>query len=101
MELPPGIDIHPRALREAALAHEWYAVRGEQAGARFLDALYQAALKVAESPQNWPSYSRRTRFVKLRRFPYLLVYEASDDSVLVVAVAHVRRRPRYWRRRLK
>jgi hypothetical protein len=39
--------------------------------------------------------------VRLRRFPYILYYHVVDDSLaLVLAVAHARRRPGYWRRRL-
>jgi hypothetical protein len=40
------------------------------------------------------------RFVKLRNFPYVVFYAVLDGEVLVVALAHTKRRPGYWRRRL-
>ena len=38
------------------------------------------------------------RFV-LERFPYTVIFEVLADRVLVLAVAHARRRPNYWKRR--
>jgi hypothetical protein len=37
----------------------------------------------------------------MRRFPFSIVYYTVDDIVRVVAVAHGKRRPGYWRRRLR
>ncbi len=31
-----------------------------------------------------------------RSFPYYLAYTSTDQRVTVLAVAHERRRPRYW-----
>lgn len=39
------------------------------------------------------------RRVVVARFPYSVVYRQYPDLVVVVAVAHQRRRPGYWRRR--
>jgi hypothetical protein len=35
----------------------------------------------------------------LRRYPYSIVYRVVDDTVVVAAVAHARRRFGYWKRR--
>jgi hypothetical protein len=40
------------------------------------------------------------RQARVHRFPYRLVFFVEGESVLVVAVAHLRRRPGYWRERL-
>ena len=40
------------------------------------------------------------RRLMLTRFPYALIYSATDDLLHVVAVAHARRRPGYWRPRV-
>ncbi|MGH8701418.1 MAG: type II toxin-antitoxin system RelE/ParE family toxin, partial [Burkholderiales bacterium] len=39
------------------------------------------------------------RRILLNRFPYSVVYRTSSDEIIVIAVAHQRRRPGYWRRR--
>jgi len=42
-----------------------------------------------------------TRRCQLNRFPYGLVYAVEDDAVVVLAVMFLRRKPGYWRDRLK
>jgi hypothetical protein len=41
------------------------------------------------------------RRVLLKIFPYQLIYRVDGDEIRVFAVAHVRRRPGHWRRRLR
>jgi toxin ParE1/3/4 len=40
-----------------------------------------------------------TRKYLLRRFPYAVIYRVTDEAIEVVAVAHGRRRPGYWKTR--
>ena len=42
----------------------------------------------------------RFRQVTVPRFPYRVVFLETEPEILVVAVAHERRRPGYWRARL-
>jgi plasmid stabilization system protein ParE len=95
------LDIHPDAEEEAALAGEWYAVRNPTAGERFRGELTKAIRRAFESPDRWPRYLGKTRAVKLRRFPYVVVYRDFPTSVKIVAVAHTSRKPGYWKRRLR
>jgi len=55
-------------------------------------------------PEQGAPFGRRFRWVRVGRFPYLVVdyYEIRDPSpVLVYGLAHVRRRPGYWLRRTR
>jgi len=36
----------------------------------------------------------------VRRFPFTIIYAIDTNEVVVVAVAHQRRRPFYWRARV-
>jgi plasmid stabilization system protein ParE len=66
---------------------------------RFVTELERALLHIAEAPERWPVVeSGRRRFV-LRRFPFSIVYRVQSGQVEVLAVAHGRRRPGYWRDR--
>lgn len=47
-----------------------------------------------------PETPRQVRRAPLRRFPFGLVYVVIDDTLWVIALAHGRRRPYYWRDRL-
>jgi plasmid stabilization system protein ParE len=93
------VRIHPAALEEASVATNWYAERSLRAAERFLDELDQAIERIAENPQQFPEYIYGTRRVVLYRFPYVIIFRESDAVVEIVAVAHGRRRPGYWRDR--
>lgn len=41
------------------------------------------------------------RRMPVARFPYYLAYLVIDDGVRVLAIAHDRRRPAYWKGRLQ
>jgi plasmid stabilization system protein ParE len=92
---------HDEAIAEALGAHDWYAERSEQAARLFLEELDGALGKVSESPQRWPRYLSNTRRLPLHRFPFFVVYVETAAAVEVLAVAHGRRRPGYWRHRIK
>jgi hypothetical protein len=36
---------------------------------------------------------------RVRRFPYLVFYAVAPEEIRVVAIAHAKRRPGYWRDR--
>ena len=68
-------------------------------GAELVNAVDAKIDRILESPQRWPLV-RGTRRVLVGRFPYALIYrELQDGEIEIVAVAHAKRRPRYWSRR--
>lgn len=69
-------------------------------GDEFLVEVLGALERIAEHPKAWHAYSKRTRRCQTRRFPYGIVYRVSEKMILVVAIAHLHRRPGYWSNRL-
>ncbi len=69
---------------------------------RFVDALRAAVIRIETAPHLGSSIRGSYRWVRTRRFPYVL-----DDRILspgvemVYSVAHKRRRPSYWMRRVR
>ncbi|MCH8207915.1 MAG: type II toxin-antitoxin system RelE/ParE family toxin [Nitrospinae bacterium] len=89
------------ALEEAEEAARWYAERSFTAAVGFTDELDIAAAEIERAPTTWPACDHGTRRFLLRRFPYCIVYRIEATRVVIVAVAHARRRPGYWRQRLE
>ena len=93
------------ALDELRAAASWYEERGAGVGLRFLDAVAGTARRIADNPglgALWTSEhlgGSEIRRIPLATFPYLLVYQTRGDRIVVIAVAHSRRRPGYWRSR--
>jgi hypothetical protein len=93
---PATIGFHRLAAQEFRQARSMYARRSTPATLRIDSALQQ----IAADPERWPLYDDRHRWVKTKKFPYLLIYRGTGRGrVTVVALAHTSRRPGYWRRR--
>ena len=95
----PSVRFHPDAIAEAKAAYEWYAERNPSAANAFIAALDRAVSQIVESPERWPMHQHRTRKILLRRFPYSVIYRITESAIQVIAVAHGRRRPGYWKTR--
>ena len=87
------------AITEARAAFDWYRERSEVAAGRFRNEFDRAVSAIAESPEVWPPYVHETRRYLFRRFPFFVVYRLTAEDIEIVAVAHARRRPGYWRDR--
>ena len=94
------IELLDSALAEAGEAAAWYDEQVPALGADFLQELDRAVSSISERPQTWPRLGqvrgRSFRRFLLSRFPYGVVYTILPAHALVVAVAHLRRRPQYW-----
>ena len=78
-----------------------YAARSDSVAERFRIAVDRAVARVEAEADALPFFSGPYRWVRVRRFPYLLICRRkSAEVIMIVAVAHTSRRPGYWRRRL-
>jgi plasmid stabilization system protein ParE len=82
-------------------AIHWYGAQAPGLGDAFLIEVLSAADRIARFPEAWHSLGEGVRRYRLSRFPYGLIYAIDNDDILVLAVAHLHRRPDYWRDRLK
>jgi toxin ParE1/3/4 len=94
----------PEAETEAEEAAGWYEEQLRGFGFDFLDALAIALEAIEKYPRRHAKVpgrfrSREVRRVLLQRFPYKVIYEVRPRESVVLAIAHGRRRPTYWRRR--
>ncbi|HEU4886948.1 MAG TPA: type II toxin-antitoxin system RelE/ParE family toxin [Thermoanaerobaculia bacterium] len=69
-------------------------------GDRFEQDLLAAVSFVSEHPFSGKPLSELVRKFRLRTFRYNLIYVIDESEIVIVAVAHHRRRPGYWHGRL-
>jgi plasmid stabilization system protein ParE len=94
------LEIHPEALLEADAGVAWYLERSRGAAERFVAEVDRAVETILEAPERWPFHVHGTRRYLLYKFPYAVIYQAAGNLVRVFAIAHVKRRPGYWKDRL-
>lgn len=90
----------PEAEREFLEAVATYEAERDGLGGEFLTEVERATRRIRSFPTHGSPYLAGTRRIVLRRFPYSVVYTSEADDLFVVAVAHHRRKPAYWRTRL-
>ena len=81
-------------------AIRWYEERRAGLGAEFYDTVARTMDKILEMPEAGPLFERlNARRMLVPGFPYQIVYRLDSDDIRVIAVAHLKRRPGFWRRR--
>ncbi len=94
------VRFHPDAANELVAASEWYRERSEIAARAFLIETDQAIKNIRNTPLRYPTFQNETRRLILPRFPFSIVYRFEASLIEVIAVAHHKRRPGYWKSRL-
>lgn len=87
---------HEDARTEFDEATDFYGMELASLGLVFVAAVEAAVAHVREYPDSCPIIRGRVRKVRVRRFPYSVMYSVVEERIRVLAVAHDRRRPYYW-----
>jgi plasmid stabilization system protein ParE len=95
-----GMVFHPRFRRDVAAASRTYGQQQEGLGDAFREEVARALELIRMFPLSGQLVEGNLRRQLVKRFPYHILYQVAGDSVYVVAVAHQRRRPGHWQRRL-
>lgn len=64
-----------------------------------MDEVVSAKRLIVEYPLAWKQLSGGLRGFHMHRYPYTIVYRATSDEILIVAYAHFKRSPNYWKQR--
>ncbi len=96
------VSVHPEADAEFAAAVDWYELQRIGPGDEFEQDVFDAFDLIAECPHAWSKWPGldAVHVFPLDRFPFLLPYFVRDEAVVILTLAHAKRRPGYWRSRL-
>jgi plasmid stabilization system protein ParE len=87
------------ARRELNEAAAWLEEQEAGLGMRFLAEISEARQRIIDFPAAWAPLGKGLRRCHLKRFRYGLIYRIKGDVIEIIAVAHDRRLPEYWRNR--
>lgn len=90
------VRLHPKARGELREARNWFDQRSPLSATAFAHAVDNAVSRIAAAPGKYPPAEYGTRKLVLQRFPFNIFYLADESEVVIVAVAHQKRRPGYW-----
>jgi plasmid stabilization system protein ParE len=81
-------------------AAQWYDQRMPGLGERLLRAIEATQFNIQKNPQLGTPYRRGTRKWRVPKFPYRVIYRDESERILIIAIAHDKRREGYWDYRL-
>ena len=81
-------------VREAA---NWYDLRSPGLGEAFIAMVRKRVNDVIADPNRYGRTPSGCRYVRLTRFPYLLLFEITEDELLLLGVLHTARSLEKWR----
>ena len=80
-------------------AFEYYEYELEGLGKKFIDEFRKGIDRIQVLPNAWRIIEGNVRKCVLKKFPYNIIYAVEKDLIIILAVAHQRRKPEYWANR--
>ena len=91
----------PPAKSELTDATSYHNMQSEGLGYEFAAEAKRTLERIVQYPDAWFKLSKRTRRCRTNRFPYAVIYQVRQDSLIIVAIMHLSREPETWKSRLK
>jgi plasmid stabilization system protein ParE len=81
-------------------AEGWYRRTSTSASSRFLAEVERTLTRIAAAPELYAAGARGVRSVRLRRFPYVLRYRITGQTIVLIALQFGGREPGSWQSRI-
>jgi len=98
-----NIEFLEPATAELYEAIVYYNIQRQGLGLEFAKKVQDTIERIKQNPEAWTtiSTSQQARRCLTNRFPYGIIYQIRDNTILIVAVMHLKRRPQTWQSRLR
>ena len=94
------IVIHTEARKELDAAIAYYEEQKSGLGLDFLSEVEKVLGNIQQNPNLGTPYKiEGVRRYAIKRFPYLIFYVELEEVIWVIAIAHGKRKPDYWKKR--
>jgi len=90
----PRFRVHQLIAWEFTEVHTWYSEHSPLAAENFDHAFFVALERVQRTPTAHALWRRTLRRIRLKRYPYVLIYHTDRSHTLVLALVHERREPK-------
>jgi len=93
------ISFHSGAIDDLKNALEYYKDISHGLLGRF-KAEFEIRLHViSQSPKIFQKTRKNIRKCKMNKFPFHIIFQEYDEFILILAIAHFKRNPGYWKKR--
>ena len=86
---------------EIAEGMDYYNEQYPGLGYEFAVEIKEGMNRIKFFPEAWPQFIDTIRISHINRFPYGILYEVRQKSIIVFAVMHLKQNPEKWEDKLK
>ncbi len=87
------IEVRPLAAIKIIEAYDWYSLQREGLGLDFLNELHAFYDSLLRNPYTYSYYEKPVREGKIKCFPYTVIYEVFDETIVVYSVFMAKQDP--------
>lgn len=87
------LELRKRAFNQMQKSFQFYEFRSNGLGDRFLETIYTYLEKIQDNPYLFSSKNDSIREAYIKKFPFVIVYEIVDKTIIVYSVFHTSRNP--------
>ena len=80
-------------------AFAWYEKEHKGLGQHFIREVQDTLVRIVSFPESCHFIAPGLRRCIVKQFPYMVIYGRREDEIVVVAIAHMHRKPMYWQDR--
>ena len=91
-----NIEISEFAQKELEDAVLFYELESHGLGIRFKEEIRKTIDRIQKYPTSWPFERGEVRKCFLPKFPYKILYSNQGQNIIILAIAHLHRKPGYW-----
>ncbi len=91
---------HPDAEKELDRSIGFYEEQQVGLGLDFQREVQRGLSQIVEAPSRWPIHKYGIHKFLLKGFPFYIYYLDLPEYIWIAAVAHCKRKPNYWKKRL-
>jgi toxin ParE1/3/4 len=90
-----ALKLQSEAIFDLQEAFEWYELQQQGLGYEFIEEAENGFKKICAHPLHYKAVNDRFRRIKITRFPYLIIYEIENNTVIINSVRHGSRKPKF------
>lgn len=92
---------HAEATQEFLEAITYYSNVSSQLAERFHSEIQDLIHEIQKSPQKFFRFDPPAQRARSHQFPYWVIYLEKTSRIQILAVMHTKRKPGYWKDRLR
>ncbi len=90
-----GLVVQSEAVIDIQKAFEWYETQRAGLGYEFIEEIEGGFERLSKNPQHYAAINQKYRRLRIKRFPYMIIYEIETEQVVINSLRGTRQKPKF------